>query len=229
MITLVRLIAFHSRERPERLQHPAVAIPEGCRHFRANGIHFGSRDMDGDATITGLLLAWRAGEAKALDRLLPLVYDELRGIAHRQLLRERPEHTLDTVGLVHEAYIRLVDQTQVQWADRSHFFAVAAQAMRRVLVDYARRYHAEKRGEAPVRVNLSDAVLVADDSADKLLAIDYALNDLAALDERLARVVECRFFGGLTETETAEVLGVTERTVRRDWTKAKGWLHKALQ
>ena len=185
--------------------------------------------MDGDATITGLLLAWRAGEAKALDRLLPLVYDELRGIAHRQLLRERPEHTLDTVGLVHEAYIRLVDQTQVQWADRSHFFAVAAQAMRRVLVDYARRYHAEKRGEAPVRVNLRDAVLVADDSADKLLAIDYALNDLAALDERLARVVECRFFGGLTETETAEVLGVTERTVRRDWTKAKGWLHKALQ
>jgi RNA polymerase sigma factor (TIGR02999 family) len=185
--------------------------------------------MDGDATITGLLLAWRAGEARALDQLLPLVYDELRQIAHRQLRRERPEHTLDTAGLVHEAYIRLVDQKQVQWADRSHFFAVAAQAMRRILVDYARRYRAEKRGEAPVRVNLSDATLVADDSADTLLAIDDALNDLAALDERLARVVECRFFGGLTETETAEVLGVTERTVRRDWIKAKGWLHKALQ
>ena len=208
---------------------PQLPSREAAAIFARTGYHFGSRGMDGDATITGLLLAWRAGESRALDRLLPLVYNELRGIAHRQLLRERRDHTLDTVGLVHEPYIKLVDQTQVQWVDRSHFFAVAAQAMRRVLVDYARRYHAEKRGEAPVRVNLSDAVLVADDSADRLLAIDYALNDLAALDERLARVVECRFFGGPTETETAEVLGVTERTVRRDWTKAKGWLHKALQ
>jgi RNA polymerase sigma factor (TIGR02999 family) len=185
--------------------------------------------MDGDATITGLLLAWRAGEADALDRLLPVVYDELRSIAHRQLRRERVEHTLDTTSLVHEAYIRLVDQTHVQWVDRSHFFAVATQAMRRILVDYARRYRAEKRGGAPSRVGLNDGMLVDDDRADTLLAIDSALSELAMVDERLVRVVECRFFGGLTEEETAETLGVTARTVRRDWIKAKGWLHRALQ
>ena len=185
--------------------------------------------MDGEATITALLLAWRAGEADALDRLFPIVYDELRRIAHRQLRRETAGHTLNTTALVHEAYLKLVDQTQVQWADRSHFFAVATQAMRRVLVDYARHYRATKRGSAPARVNLTDAMLVADDSAETLLAIDDALNDLAALDARLGRVVECRFFGGLTEEETAEVLGVTARTVRRDWTKAKGWLHRALE
>src|SRR6266498_1610016 len=127
--------------------------------------------MDGDATITGLLRAWRAGEGDALDRLLPIVYDELCGIAHRQLRRERPEHTLDTSALVHETYIKLVDQTQVEWADRSHFFAVATQAMRRVLVDYARRYRAEKRGGAPVRVDLSDAMVLAEDSAEMLLAV----------------------------------------------------------
>lgn len=184
--------------------------------------------MDGDANITGLLAAWRAGETNALDLLFPRVYDELRRIAHRQLLRERPEHTLDTASLVHEAYIKLVDQTHVQWVDRSHFFAVATQAMRRILVDYARRHRAEKRGAGPMQVTLSDAMLVAANPADTLLAIDDALNELAAIDQRLARVVECRFFGGLTEAETAEVLGVTERTVRRDWIKAKGWLHRAL-
>lgn len=185
--------------------------------------------MDGEATITGLLLAWRAGEADALDRLFPIVYDELRRIAHRQLRRETAGHTLNTTALVHEAYLKLVDQTQVQWVDRSHFFAVATQAMRRVLVDYARYYQADKRGGVPARVNVSDAMLVADDSAETLLAIDEALTELASLDERLGRVVECRFFGGLTEEETAEVLGVTARTVRRDWTKAKGWLHRALE
>ena len=184
--------------------------------------------MPDDADITGLLRAWRAGDASALDRLLPLVYDELRLIAHRQLGRERPEHTFDTTSLVHEAYLKLVDQTRVQWADRSHFFAVATQAMRRILVDYARRYRAEKRGGAPRRVGLNDAMLVAEERADLLVALDDALTDLSKLDERLSRVVECRFFGGLTETETAEVLGVTARTVRRDWTKAKGWLHRAL-
>jgi RNA polymerase sigma factor (TIGR02999 family) len=184
--------------------------------------------MDDSASITGLLLAWRAGEADALDRMFPLVYDELLGIAHGQLGRERPGHTLDTTALVHEAYLRLVDQTRVQWTDRSHFFAIAAQAMRRILVDYARRSRAEKRGGAPARVSLSDAMLVTDEGVDMLIAVDEALSRLAEIDERLSRVVECRFFGGLSEAETAEALGVTTRTVRRDWTKARGWLHLAL-
>lgn len=188
-----------------------------------------ARDASGDdLTITGLLLAWRAGEATALDQLFPLVYGELRRIAHGQLARERADHTLETTALVHESYLKLVDQTRVEWVDRAHFFAVAAQAMRRILVDYARRYHAVKRGAAPLRVSLTDANLVAEDRADFLLALDEALTELASLDERLSRVVECRFFAGLTEEETAEVLGVSARTVRRDWTKAKGWLHRAL-
>ena len=185
--------------------------------------------MDGDANVTGLLLAWRAGDSDALERLVPLVYDELRHIAHRQLGRERAGHTLGTTGLVHEAYLKLVDQTRVEWADRSHFFAVAAQAMRRILVDYARRLQAEKRGGVPERVSLTDALLVAEQRADTLVALDQALGELGAIDERLSRVVEYRFFAGLTEDETAEVMGVSARTVRRDWTKAKGWLLRALE
>ena len=182
-----------------------------------------------DADITGTLLGCRAGDPDALDRLFPLIYDELRGIAHGQLRREGTDHTFGTTGLVHEAYFRLVDQTRVEWADRSHFFAVATQAMRRILVDYARRYRAAKRGGAPERVSLSDAMLMAETRADELLALDEALTRLGTVDERLLRVVECRFFGGLTEEETAEVLGVTVRTVRRDWSKAKGWVHRALE
>lgn len=185
--------------------------------------------MHGDGAITGLLLAWRAGDAAASDRLFPLVYDELRRIAHQHLGRERSGHTLDTTGLVHETYLRLVDQTRVVWADRSHFFGVAAQVMRRILVDYARQYRAVKRGGAPERVSLTDGMLAVEQRADTLLALDEALRHLAEVDERLGRVVECRFFGGLTEDETAAVLGVTARTVRRDWLKAKGWLHGALR
>jgi len=184
---------------------------------------------DESATVTGLLLAWRAGEADASGQLFPLVYDELRRIAHRQIARERPGHTLDTTALVHEVYLKLVDQTRVQWADRSHFFAVATQAMRRILVDYARKYCSDKRGGEAIRVSLDDANPAVEDRAELLLAVDEALSELGKLDERLSRVVECRFFGGLTEEETAEVLGVTARTVRRDWSKAKGWLHHVLQ
>jgi RNA polymerase sigma factor (TIGR02999 family) len=187
-----------------------------------------------DHDITELLVAWRAGDRDALDRLFPLVYEELRQIAHRRLGREREGHTLGTTALVNEAYLKLVDQTRAQWADRAHFFAVAARAMRRILVDYARRHQALKRGGAPVHVNLddealADAALVADQRADTLLAVDDALTRLAELDERLCRVVECRFFGGYTEEETAEVLGVAPRTVRRDWVKAKGWLYQTLR
>jgi len=185
--------------------------------------------MDHEADITSQLLAWRAGESTAVDRLFPLVYDELRRIAHRQMVGEADGHTLDTTGLVHEAYLKLVDQTRTQWADRAHFFAVASNAMRRILVDHARSYRTDKRGAAPHRVSLTDNMLLVEERADTLLAVDDALTELARLDDRLSRVVECRFFAGLTEEETAEVLGVTARTVRRDWTKAKGWLHRRLE
>lgn len=185
--------------------------------------------MDPAANITGLLRAWRGGESDAFERLLPLVYDDLLRLAHARLVREAPGHTLDTSALVHESYLTLVDQSGVEWVDRYHFLAVAAQAMRRVLVDYARRHRAEKRGSGVRHQSLDDAMQVADERADTLLALDDALRGLAEVDERLARVVECRFFGGLTEEETAQVLSVNVRTVRRDWTKAKGWLHRELQ
>ena len=185
--------------------------------------------MPQPADITAKLQAWAAGEPAAEESLFPLVYDELRRIAHRQLRREWHGHTLDTTALVHEAYLRLVDQTRADFTDRAHFFAVAANAMRRILVDYARRYLADKRGAAPRRVTLTDNMLVAEERADTLLAINDALSELSRIDERLSRVVELRFFGGLTEEETAEVLGMTARTVRRDWTKAKGWLHRTLK
>jgi len=183
----------------------------------------------GQPDITGLLVAWRAGDRTAFDRLFPLVYDELRRIAHRQLGRERTDHTLGTTALVHEAYLKLVDQTRAQLVDRAHFFAVASRAMRRILVDYARRHRAVKRGGAQAPVSLDETTIVADQRAETLVALDEALTRLAAVDERLSQVVECRFFGGLTEAETAEALGVTARTVRRDWVKAKGWLSHALR
>ena len=173
-------------------------------------------------------------DAAALERVLPLVYGELRRIARRELRRERSDHTLSTTALVNEAYLKLVDQTRAGWTNRAHFLAVAAQAMRRILVDYARRHRAAKRGGAQRPLTLDDAApggdaaTVADERAELLVALDGALTQLAELDPRLARVVECRFFGGLTEQETAAALGITDRTVRRDWVKAKGWLYQAL-
>jgi RNA polymerase sigma-70 factor, ECF subfamily len=164
----------------------------------------------------------------ATERLLPVVYEELRRMAHRQLLSERADHTLNTTGLVHEAYLRLAAPNGLQWADRSHFFAVAARAMRRVLIDHARRYHAAKRPGSRTRVPLDDANLAVEERAEGLLALNEALERLALLDPRQSRVVECRFFGGMTEEETAAALGVTPRTVRRDWVKAKGWLYQEL-
>jgi RNA polymerase sigma factor (TIGR02999 family) len=186
--------------------------------------------------ITDALAAMRAGDARAMDQLVPLVYEELARIAHRQLGLEATGHTLSTTALVHEAYLRLVDQTRAQWADRAQFFGVAAHSMRRVLVDHARRHRAARRGGAHRRhvsleaLEAADvASLAAGERADILVAMDEALEQLAALDARQARVVECRFFGGLTEAETAEALGVTPRTVARDWVKARGWLYQALR
>jgi RNA polymerase sigma factor (TIGR02999 family) len=179
--------------------------------------------------VTDLLLDLPGGGRQAIDRLLPLVYDELRQIAHRLLLRENSGHTLTTTALVHESYLRLIDQRRVAWADRAHFFAVAAVAMRRILVDYARRQRASKRGAGNRPVPLDDAVALADARAEEMLALNEALTRLSALNERLARVVECRFFGGLTTEETAAALAVTPRTIERDWAKAKSWLYQELR
>jgi RNA polymerase sigma factor (TIGR02999 family) len=168
-----------------------------------------------------------------MDRLFPLVYDQLRRIAHRRLQDERPGHTLGTTGLVHETYLKLVDQTRVEWRDRRHFFRVASMAMRRILVDYARRDRALRRGGGLDRVALDEDAAAIEASIDargeRLLALDEALERLAAIDERLSQVVECRYFGGLTEEETAEALGTSSRTVQRDWAKARGWLYLELQ
>jgi RNA polymerase sigma factor (TIGR02999 family) len=185
--------------------------------------------------ITGALGELRDGVPGALDRLIPLVYEDLSRIARRQLGLEGTGHTLSTSALVHEAYLRLVDQTRAHWTDRAQFYAIAAQVMRRVLIDHARRRQAGRRGGSKPRPLSFDALdakdaaaLAVDDRADVLLAIDEALERLAALDARQARVVDCRFFGGLTATETAEALGVTTRTVERDWMKARGWLYQEL-
>jgi RNA polymerase sigma factor (TIGR02999 family) len=167
-----------------------------------------------------------AGEAEAL---FPELYDELRRIAHRQLGAERTGHTLCTTALVHEAYVKLADQASARFASRSHFLAVAAQAMRRILVGYARRVKTEKRGGRWQRLDFDAVEIPVEERAEVLMALDGALERLAALNPRLSRVVECRFFGGMTEEEVADALAVTERTVRRDWIKAKGWLVRELE
>lgn len=164
------------------------------------------------------------GDPAAAESLFPLLYDELRRIAHRQLSVERTGHTLSTTALVHEAYVKLADQTRAQFASRAHFLAVAAQAMRRILVTHARKVRAEKRGGAWRRLDLDQVDIPVEERAEALVILDSALDRLSALNPRLSQVVECRFFGGMTETETATALGITERTVRRDWVKAKGWL-----
>jgi RNA polymerase sigma factor (TIGR02999 family) len=183
--------------------------------------------------IAEALAVLRCGAPEAMDRLLPLVYGDLRRVAHRQLAAESSGHTLSTTALVHEAYLRLAGQTRTQWLDRVQFFAIASRTMRRILVDYARRHGAQRRGGSQWRaVTLDQAegaeTVLAVERGAELLALDEALERLAAVDERLARVVECRFFGGLTETETAEALGISQRTVARDWLMAKGWLYREL-
>jgi len=187
--------------------------------------------QDARLEITDALLAVRSGAPDATDRLLTRVYAELRAIAHRHLTAERCDHTLSTTDLVHEAYLKLVDQRRTHWAERSQFFSVAARVMRRILVDYARRHRAIRRGGVRERVSLDDipGPVSPSQCADELLALDEALHRLETIDARLSRVVECRFFVGLTETETAEVLGVTPRTVTRDWVRAKGWLYQELR
>jgi RNA polymerase sigma factor (TIGR02999 family) len=183
--------------------------------------------------IAAALCDLRNGAPNAMERLTPLVYEQLKRIARRHLRAEAPGHTLSTTALVHEAYLKLVDQTRAEWQDRGHFYAVASGAMRRILVDHARRYRAARRGGGddgkPVRPITLDKIEIANtERADVLVALDDALEQLGRFDARQARVVECRFFGGLTEVETASALGISQRTVAREWVTARGWLFQEL-
>jgi len=178
--------------------------------------------------VTRLLQAWSEGEAGALDRLTPLVYQELHRLARRYMAQERAGHTLQTTALVNEAYLELVDSVHADWQNRAHFFAVCAHVMRRILVDWARSRQVAKRGGGTRLIGLEEALVVADEPDPGLVALDDALQALAELDPRKARVVELRFFGGLTNLETAAVLTISEETVQRDWTFAKSWLRREL-
>jgi RNA polymerase sigma-70 factor (ECF subfamily) len=185
---------------------------------------------DESESVTASLLALSAGDRPAAERILPLVYDELRQLAANYLRRERrPDHTLQPTALVHEAYLRLVDQSRVDWKNRAHFCAMASEMMRRILVDHARRHYAQKRGGAETRIALDDAISFPRDAGVDVVAVDEALFDLARLDPQQSRIVELRFFGGLTLDETAEVLNVSRSTVQREWNMAKAWLYNQLR
>ena len=181
------------------------------------------------AHITQLLVAWSGGRREALDDLLPLVYDELRRLASRYLRHEPVDHTLQPTALVHEAYMRLIDQRKVQWRNRAHFYGVAAQIMRRVLVDHARAHNYQKRGGGARPLSLDEAVVASPDRAPDLLALDEALERLTKQDPRKGKVVELRFFGGLSVEETAAVLNVSPFTVIRDWNFVKAWLSREIK
>lgn len=179
--------------------------------------------------VTQLLVAWGNGDQAALDQLMPLVYSELHRLAHRHIKKERPGHTLQTSALLNEAFLRLVDQRDVQWQGRAHFFSIAAQMMRRILVDYARSRRFAKRGGDAQQVSFDEELVVSRQLSADVLRIHDALNELATIDERKSKIVELKFFGGLSIEETAEVLGVSPGTVMRDWTLAKAWLRIAMK
>lgn len=178
--------------------------------------------------VTELLGRWRSGDREALDSLIPLVYEELRSIAQHYLRNERPGHTLQSTALVHEAYVRLIRQDLPQWQNRAHFFAVAAQLMRQILVDHARAYRADKRGGGVCNLALDDAEQDAQQVDVDIVALDDALKTLSAMDPQQGKVVELKFFGGLSIEDTAEVLGISSSTVKRDWITARAWLHREL-
>ncbi len=185
--------------------------------------------METSGEVTRLLQDWSDGRREALDKLLPLVYDELRRLAHSYLTRERPDHTLQTTALVHEAYLKLVDQRSVNWQNHGQFFAISAQAMRRILLDSARRRTSAKRGRGETKISLDEAATVSADAANEsLLALDMALQELEKIDAEQSKIVELRYFGGLTIEETAEVLKTSPATVKREWTMARAWLYQAM-
>jgi RNA polymerase sigma-70 factor (ECF subfamily) len=179
--------------------------------------------------VTDLLTRWSHGDDAALAELTPLVYEELRRLAHRQMSAERPDHTLQTTALVNEAYLRLADHSNPRWQNRAHFFAVAARAMRRILVSYARAQRSGKRGGGALKMDLDEAALVSPEESQEIVDLHEALERLAALDSRKAQVVELRYFGGLNYDEMAELLKISSITVRRDWRFAKAWLYTQLQ
>ena len=178
--------------------------------------------------VTELLGRWREGDRQALDALMPLVYGELRRLAHYHLQRERGEHTLQSTALVHEAYLRLAGNTPPQWQNRAHFFGIAAHVMRQILVEYARGHAAEKRGGSACRVTLDESIALSAQVDVDVVALDQALTELSEMDEQQGRIVELRFFGGLTIEDTSEVLGISPATVKRDWITARAWLHRAI-
>ena len=182
--------------------------------------------------ITRLLVDLGHGNERAVDQLLPKVYDELRRMAHHYMVKERSEHTLNTTALVHEAYLKLINQREANWQNRSHFFAIASMAMRRILVNYAKMRSRQKRGGNAAKISIEDTPelqIVAEERAEELIALDEALNRLSEINERAGRVVECRFFGGLSIEETAEALGVSPMTIKRDWRFAKAWLKREME
>ena len=181
-----------------------------------------------DQDVTHLLIQWSKGDSAALEALVPLVYDELRRLAQLYLSREKPGHTLSSTALVHEAYLRLVKQKDVTWQNRAHFFGVAARMMRRILVDHARRQRYAKRGGGALTLSLDEGMAPAPEREVSLVALDDALDTLAKLDERQSRMVELRFFGGLSIEETSEVLGVSAPTVKREWASARAWLFREI-
>jgi RNA polymerase sigma factor (TIGR02999 family) len=183
---------------------------------------------DSQADVTGLLVNWSNGDQHALEQLVPLVYGELRRLAQAYLRRERPDHTLQSTALVHEAFLRLVNQRSVHWKNRAHFFGIAAQLIRRILVDHARAHQADKRGAGAFKLSLDEAIGVARKQDLDLVALDDALHKLARLDPQQGRIVELRFFTGLSIEETAEVIGVSPATVKREWSTARAWLYRDL-
>ena len=178
--------------------------------------------------VTQLLADWGKGDRSALDKLLPLVHSELRRIAQRQMSQERPGHTLQATALVNEAYLKLAGQQGFDWQNRAHFFAVCAQVMRHILIDHARAHARDKRGGGAVKVSLNDALVVAEDQAAHFIALDEALRVLERLDPQKGKLVELRYFGGLSVEEAAEVMNVSPRTVRREWQRAKAWLYRMM-
>jgi RNA polymerase sigma factor (TIGR02999 family) len=184
--------------------------------------------MSSAKEVTQLLLDWSNGNKEAVDKLIPLVYNELRRLAERHLRRERPDHTLQTTALVHEAYVRLIDQRSVRWQNQAHFYAIAAQIMRRILVNYARDKRAIKRGGSGQKVSLDEALTISATRGTDMVALDDSLTSLASIDTQQSRIVELRFFGGLTIEETAEVLGISPATVKNKWSMARAWLHREI-
>jgi RNA polymerase sigma factor (TIGR02999 family) len=230
LITERKIVFRPASPRPWRFQRLTGEMRRDTLHSRVFPARLGANLVAhaDPSQVTKLLRGWRLGDRKASDALLPLVYDELRRLAHHHLRNERADHTLHSAALVHEAYLRLVGQDLPQWESRAHFFAIAAQLMRQILVDYARRHRASKRGSGVRMLTLDDVMVLPQRKDVDVVALDDALHALAEVDPRQSRVVELRFFAGLSLEEISEVMGIATATVQRDWTAARAWLHREI-